>query len=297
MKKHDTLSTFVNTLPSSPTRKKAISSSNSTNNNNNNNNSGSSSSSGSKGGGGNKSANETTATTTTTTTTPSPKKAAATTTTTALPSANNKKKASPKDSVPANQPKITDHLKVQLRSRTKSASAKAGTASTTSTHAIVSDAELALAAQRVQQLTALQACPWKLTIRTSDTKGRCVHSSEDVIPKGSFVCEYAGEYVSEEVGRQREAKYAAQNQEESYIYYLTHSGRTWCIDATADTMDHGYGRLINHSRLHPNLSTRKIIVDKQPRLVFFALRDILRSEELLYDYGDRRSSLDWMNNS
>jgi len=47
------------------------------------------------------------------------------------------------------------------------------------------------------------------------------------------------------------------------------------------------GRLINHSRNHPNLVTKLFVVDSKPRLGFVAKQDIAAGTELLYDYGER----------
>ena len=57
------------------------------------------------------------------------------------------------------------------------------------------------------------------------------------------------------------------------------------IDATDETGR--YGRLVNHSRLAPNLMTKVILNGKSPpRLVLVAKQDIEPGTELLYDYGD-----------
>ena len=48
------------------------------------------------------------------------------------------------------------------------------------------------------------------------------------------------------------------------------------------------GRYINHSRNLPNIVPRKVmfIGDDRPHLIFFALRDIVAEEEIVYEYGD-----------
>ena len=70
----------------------------------------------------------------------------------------------------------------------------------------------------------------------------------------------------------------------SYLYYLTHRGKRWCIDATKSIE---FGKYINHSKTAPNLHASKIVIDGKPRLIFTALRDITQDEELYYDYGER----------
>lgn len=57
------------------------------------------------------------------------------------------------------------------------------------------------------------------------------------------------------------------------------------IDATED--DRSFGRLINHSRLQPNLQPKAILLDGVARIILVANQDILPGMELLYDYGDR----------
>lgn len=57
------------------------------------------------------------------------------------------------------------------------------------------------------------------------------------------------------------------------------------IDATSESGR--LGRLVNHSRLNPNLQTKVVTFKQQPRLILVARRDIAADEELLYDYGDR----------
>ena len=57
------------------------------------------------------------------------------------------------------------------------------------------------------------------------------------------------------------------------------------IDATSESGR--YGRLINHSRITPNIVPKIVVVDKVPRLILVAKHSIIPGVELLYDYGDR----------
>ncbi|VDN44137.1 unnamed protein product, partial [Dibothriocephalus latus] len=50
------------------------------------------------------------------------------------------------------------------------------------------------------------------------------------------------------------------------------SGHRYCVDATEESPR--LGRLINHSRLHPNCYVKVIPIDQQPRLALFAKTDI-----------------------
>lgn len=69
------------------------------------------------------------------------------------------------------------------------------------------------------------------------------------------------------------------------MYYFEWKKQKLCVDAT---LPNGrIGRLINHSRKAPNCKTRLFVHKGQPHLIFVALKDIIKNEELLYDYGER----------
>lgn len=70
-----------------------------------------------------------------------------------------------------------------------------------------------------------------------------------------------------------------------YWYFVPKNIFLISIDATAD--DQRYGRLINHSRLEPNLRGKVATVNNVPRLYFVANKDIEVGTELQFDYGDR----------
>lgn len=61
------------------------------------------------------------------------------------------------------------------------------------------------------------------------------------------------------------------------------------VDATKDNSK--MGRMVNHSKKHPNTTTKVIEVDGMPKLILLALRDIRTNEELVYDYGERRADV------
>lgn len=50
--------------------------------------------------------------------------------------------------------------------------------------------------------------------------------------------------------------------------------------------------MINHSRnkAHCNINPQLKVINKMPKICFFAKRSISVGEELLYDYGDRSPS-------
>ncbi len=59
------------------------------------------------------------------------------------------------------------------------------------------------------------------------------------------------------------------------IYHLLpflSSGQRYCVDATKESDK--LGRLINHSRLHPNCAVKVIPIDGVPRLALFAKTEI-----------------------
>lgn len=63
----------------------------------------------------------------------------------------------------------------------------------------------------------------------------------------------------------------------------------YSVDATKD--NGRKGRLLNHSKKHPNVMTKVIEVDSHPYLCLVARRDIKVGEELVYDYGERRAEV------
>lgn len=99
------------------------------------------------------------------------------------------------------------------------------------------------------------------------------------IPKGSFVCEYVGELISDS---------EADTREDSYLFDLDNrDGDTFCIDANRFG---NIARFVNHS-CSPNLVPVKVFSDHQdlrfPHIAFFASRDIKKGEELGFDYGEK----------
>ena len=148
--------------------------------------------------------------------------------------------------------------------------------------------------------------------------------SPDRIPKGSFVCEYIGEYISDDEAESRGTRYDKQRM--SRLMDVVGDGKEslrMCIDATffsnlgmspkprctparsghctacitwalpfnAKSMNtSGFpfaGRFLNHS-CDPNCFKQRVFCDhhaRLPRVAFFALTDIEPLDELCYDYG------------
>ncbi|XP_060838155.1 histone-lysine N-methyltransferase EHMT2 [Rhopalosiphum padi] len=99
------------------------------------------------------------------------------------------------------------------------------------------------------------------------------------ISRGTFVCEYVGEIITDQK--------ANDLKEDSYLFNLENPGATelYCIDAYNYS---NVSRFINHS-CDPNLMSVRSFInhhDKRfPRIAFFAVQDIKKNEQLSYDYG------------
>ena len=103
------------------------------------------------------------------------------------------------------------------------------------------------------------------------------------ISKGENICEYKGQLCSFSEYRRRHAKYN-QTGKGSYILEFKFREKRWAIDATEN--NNSFGRLINHSREKSNIKPTVGSNNGQPYIYFVAISDILKDEELLYDYGD-----------
>uniref|UniRef100_A0A8C5R6M0 SET domain and mariner transposase fusion gene n=1 Tax=Leptobrachium leishanense TaxID=445787 RepID=A0A8C5R6M0_9ANUR len=119
-------------------------------------------------------------------------------------------------------------------------------------------------------------------------KGWGVTAMED-IPRGRFVCEYAGEVLHREeaCSRTRSLDRLAVNNYIIAVREHLHNGKV--LQTIVDPTRIGnVGRFLNHS-CQPNLfmlpvRTHSMVV---PRLALFAARDISAGEELCYDYSGR----------
>lgn len=123
-----------------------------------------------------------------------------------------------------------------------------------------------------------------LKVQHFPEKGRGVSATRN-FSKGEFVVEYSGDLIDVKIAKERENKYAMDLSKGCYMYYFRANNRQYCIDATSETGR--LGRLVNHSRVTPNLQTKVVVFRDKPRLILVAKRDIEAGEELLYDYGDR----------
>lgn len=107
------------------------------------------------------------------------------------------------------------------------------------------------------------------------------------VPRGRFVCEYAGEVLGPREARARVRRQAARDA--NYIIAVReHAARGQLMETFVDPTRVGnVGRFLNHS-CEPNLLMVPVRVDSMvPRLALFAARDIAAGEELSYDYSGR----------
>ncbi|TRY93170.1 hypothetical protein DNTS_012857 [Danionella cerebrum] len=118
----------------------------------------------------------------------------------------------------------------------------------------------------------------RLQVFRTERMGWGVRTLQD-IPEGAFVCEFAGEIISDGEANIRE--------NDSYMFNLDNKvGEVYCIDAQF------YGnvsRFMNHL-CEPNLFPVRVFTKHQdmrfPSIAFFASKSIQAGEELGFDYGD-----------
>ncbi|KAF7654333.1 hypothetical protein LDENG_00071300 [Lucifuga dentata] len=124
----------------------------------------------------------------------------------------------------------------------------------------------------------------RLQVYSTEDRGWGVRTLQ-TIPRGRFVCEYAGEVIGFEEARRRQL--AQGSQENNYIISVReHAGTGHVTETFIDpTMVGNVGRFLNHSCL-PNLLMVPVRVHSEvPRLALFAGRDIRAREELTFDYS------------
>ncbi|NXW73742.1 SETMR methyltransferase, partial [Hirundo rustica] len=130
----------------------------------------------------------------------------------------------------------------------------------------------------------------RLQVFRTPRKGWGLRALEPV-PRGAFVCEYAGEVLGFAEARRRIR--AQTPQEPNYIMALRehlHDGRV--LETFVDPTRVGnVGRFLNHS-CEPNLVMVPVRVDSMvPKLALFAAVDIAAGEELSFDYSGRFHNL------
>lgn len=108
-------------------------------------------------------------------------------------------------------------------------------------------------------------------------KGFGLQVLED-IPCGTFIIEYVGEVLDMKEHNARQQDYARRGQK--HFYFMTLNSNE-VIDACVKG---NLGRYINHS-CNPNCQTEKWTVNGEVCIGFFALRDLLKGEEVTFDYN------------
>ncbi|XP_059149854.1 uncharacterized protein LOC131936794 [Physella acuta] len=133
------------------------------------------------------------------------------------------------------------------------------------------------------------------TVKDEDGKGRGVYLKLPILRKDSFVLEYEGDVISEAEAQSREKIYAYNN-EGCFIMSFVFRRKKLAVDATRryDSIT----RLLNHSR-QPNIKFHApLLLDLSgnglPRIAAYALRDIHRGEEIVFDYGVRDRHIPWL---
>lgn len=131
-----------------------------------------------------------------------------------------------------------------------------------------------------------QGLQFQLQVFKTDKKGWGLRTLE-LIPKGRFVCEYAGEVLGyAEV--QRRIQLQTVHDPNYIIAIREHVYNGQVMETFVDPAYIGnIGRFLNHS-CEPNLLMIPVRVDSMvPKLALFAAKDILPEEELSYDYSGR----------
>ncbi|KAK1296504.1 Histone-lysine N-methyltransferase SUVR3 [Acorus calamus] len=135
----------------------------------------------------------------------------------------------------------------------------------------------------------------RLRVVRDPRKGWGLHVAE-FVREGRFVCEYSGEYVTNEEAKRRLMEYDELTSGGQFSHALLvvreHlPSRRACLRVNIDATRIGnVARFINHSCDGGNLTL--ILVRNTgsliPRLCFFASRDIKEGEEITFSYGDVR---------
>jgi hypothetical protein len=124
--------------------------------------------------------------------------------------------------------------------------------------------------------------------RTPDGRGWGLRSVDN-LAANTFICEYAGEVVSDRVAEGFASSDCAGR--DAYLFDLPESCADGSQNFVLDAFDMGnLGRFINHDcQNFINIETKRVHVDCAakglPRIAFFTTRPVLKGSELLYDYA------------
>mmetsp|Transcript_12661 Transcript_12661/g.24343 ORF Transcript_12661/g.24343 Transcript_12661/m.24343 type:complete len:179 (+) Transcript_12661:656-1192(+) len=113
------------------------------------------------------------------------------------------------------------------------------------------------------------------------------------IEKGTYCCEYVGEYITEQLAEHRGKKYDKGGS--SYLWTQEHSEKECAENLDAFTIDAAHfghvARYINHS-CDPNLKAASVLAEikdfRYPRIGMFAMKKIRKYSELTVHYGYKK---------
>lgn len=126
----------------------------------------------------------------------------------------------------------------------------------------------------------------------NELKGLGLFTSK-TIKKGNFICEYAGEIITDIEAIQRFKQYKEEGKGVNYIFCIKETFGDKTKKTFIDPTKYGnIGRYINHS-CDPNCNLFVIRTDSTiPILGIFANRDITENSEITYDYGENSVNFD-----
>jgi histone-lysine N-methyltransferase SETMAR len=131
-----------------------------------------------------------------------------------------------------------------------------------------------------------RGCSLDLQVVECAAKGGFGVRTNELIKKGSFVIEYAGEWIGVEES-ERLLKERTDKREQNFVMFLREFGGegNWRQTTVIDARNYGNkARFINHG-CEPNLFVVPVRVNCMlAHAGLFALRDIEPGEELCYDY-------------
>ncbi|ORY31608.1 hypothetical protein BCR39DRAFT_86195 [Naematelia encephala] len=128
---------------------------------------------------------------------------------------------------------------------------------------------------RNQRFSKRQYAPVEIVL--TEMKGYGLRAAAD-IPAGSLIYEYIGEVVAEKTFRKRMQLYAEEGIKHFYFMMLQ---KEEYIDATKKG---GIGRFANHS-CNPNSEVQKWVVGRRLRMGIFTKRDVVKGEEITFNYN------------
>jgi SET domain-containing protein len=143
--------------------------------------------------------------------------------------------------------------------------------------------------QQILERITSQDWPGLAMIPTLDM-GRGVMATR-FFRSGSVVCDYHGPVLKRDQAESLRKSMSAA--ESNYMYFFKYDSQRLCIDAaTVPCVCHPripstFGRMVNHSGVHPNLRTVCRRIGDRVHLLLVATTDINPNEEFFFDYGVR----------